>query len=153
MVFEPLVIFASAIIAFLIWRGAKVRKGRVRLADTGEADVYLIGSERIRLWAVDTFQGGQPWYPERGRERVDMRTLTMAALEQMIGDRPITCVHIADEKVSIWAWLNGQRSRMVCQCSVDGEDIGSWLLRNGYGTVNEEFLDEAPLQRSAISRR
>lgn len=132
---------------WLIWRQAKITKGPVRLADTTENDVFMIGSQRVKLWAVDTFTGGQPWYPENGLDSRNMHEETRKALQHWLEKRTVVCRHVADEPAKGWRRILVRSNRIVCRCSVDDDDVGLWLLSNGYAVINHDFIDQVPRLR------
>jgi endonuclease YncB( thermonuclease family) len=97
------------------------------LADdlTGQAsiidgDTLEIHGARIRLWGVDAPESSQLC---RGEDSLQYKCGAKAAndLDAFIARRPVNCLPITLD----------QYGRTVASCSVDGVDLGQWLVRNG----------------------
>jgi endonuclease YncB( thermonuclease family) len=99
----------------------------VALADdlTGQAsvidgDTLEIHRTRIRLWGVDAPESSQLC---RGEDSLRYQCGAKAAndLDALIARRPVNCLPISLDRYG----------RTVATCSVGGEDLGDWLVRNG----------------------
>src|ERR1700751_3967576 len=95
------------------------------LADdlTGQAsvidgDTIEIHGTRIRLWGIDAPESTQLC---RGEDSLQYRCGAKAAndLDAFIARRPVSCTPISLD----------QYGRPVATCSVDGADLGDWLVR------------------------
>jgi len=91
--------------------------GRASVID---GDTIEIHGERVRLWGIDApeggqrcSQGGQPW--RCGTDAAN-------ALDSFLADRPVTCTALDRDRYR----------RIVAICKVSGEDLGAWLVRNGW---------------------
>ncbi|MBB4263768.1 thermonuclease family protein [Bradyrhizobium sp. CIR3A] len=85
-----------------------------------DGDTLEIHGTRIRLWGIDAPESSQLC---RGEDSLQYRCGAQAAndLDAYIARRPVNCV-----------LLNLDRyGRTVATCSVDGADVGEWLVRNG----------------------
>ena len=99
--------------------------GPARIAD---ADTVYVGETRIRLSGVDApesdqiclDQGGRPWgCGVEARKR----------LEDFSRNRPWSC-RLTDVD---------RYGRHIAVCSVDGEDVSRWLVRNGWGLAFRRY--------------
>jgi endonuclease YncB( thermonuclease family) len=100
----------------------------VALSDdlTGQAsiidgDTLEIHGTRIRLWGIDAPESSQLC---RGEDSLQYRCGAKAAndLDAFILGRPVSCIPISLD----------QYRRTVASCSVDGTDLGEWLVQNGF---------------------
>lgn len=91
--------------------------GRASVID---ADTIEIHGQRVRLYGVDAPEKGQPCYDASGRH-YRCGVISARALDQYIGASPVTC----HEKTT------DRYGRTVADCTVRGEDIELWLVRNG----------------------
>jgi endonuclease YncB( thermonuclease family) len=112
----------GAALAFLI-----IGSTPAALADdlTGQAsiidgDTLEIHGARIRLWGIDAPESSQFC---RGEDSLPYRCGAKAAndLDAFIARRPVNCLPITLD----------QYRRTVASCSVEGVDLGQWLVRNG----------------------
>jgi endonuclease YncB( thermonuclease family) len=85
-----------------------------------DGDTLEIHGERIRLWAIDAPESAQLC---RGDDSLQYRCGAKAAndLDAFIAGRPVSCIPISLD----------QYRRTVATCSVDGADLGEWLVSNG----------------------
>jgi endonuclease YncB( thermonuclease family) len=99
----------------------------VALADdlTGQAsiidgDTLEIHGRRIRLWGIDAPESSQLC---RGEDSLQYQCGAKAAneLDAYNARRPVNCLPITLD----------QYRRTVASCSVEGVDLGQWLVRNG----------------------
>jgi endonuclease YncB( thermonuclease family) len=100
---------------------------RIALSDdlTGQAsvvdgDTLEIHGTRIRLWGIDAPETGQLC---RGEDSLHYQCGAKSAndLDAFIARRPVACIPISLDRYR----------RTVATCSVDGADLGEWLVRNG----------------------
>ncbi|BBC01962.1 MULTISPECIES: thermonuclease family protein [Bradyrhizobium] len=91
--------------------------GRVSVVD---GDTLEIHGTRVRLWGIDAPESTQLC---RGDDSLQYRCGTKAAnnLDAFIARRPVTCIPVSLD----------QYGRIVATCSVDGADLGEWLVRRG----------------------
>jgi endonuclease YncB( thermonuclease family) len=85
-----------------------------------DGDTLEIHGTRIRLWGVDAPESTQLC---RGDDSSQYRCGAQAAndLDAFVARRPVVCVPINLDRYG----------RTVATCSVDGADLGEWLVRNG----------------------
>lgn len=85
-----------------------------------DGDTLEIHGTRIRLWGIDAPESTQLC---RGEDSLPYRCGAQAAndLDSFIARRPVDCVPLNLD----------QYGRTVATCSVDGADLGEWLVRNG----------------------
>src|SRR6516164_8627538 len=85
-----------------------------------DGDTLEIHGTRIRLWGVDAPESTQLC---RGEDSLQYRCGAQAAndLDAFIARRPVNCVPLSLD----------QYGRTVATCSVEGKDLGEWLVRNG----------------------
>ena len=120
------------------------------LADdlTGQAsvidgDTIEIHGTRIRLWGIDAPESTQLC---RGEDSLQYRCGAKAAndLDAFIARRPVSCTPISLD----------QYGRTVATCSVDGADLGQWLVSNGLALDwPRPSMPGAACGRAATSRR
>lgn len=104
-----------------------------------DGDTLEVAGRRIRLWGVDApesrqicTQAGEPW--RCGQQAAN-------ALDAWLGARPVACMEIDKD----------QYGRSVSRCTVGGEDIGRWLVINGWAVEYTDYSDGryAAAQRQA----
>jgi endonuclease YncB( thermonuclease family) len=85
-----------------------------------DGDTIEIHGTRIRLWGVDAPESSQLC---RGEDSLQYRCGAKAAneLDAFIARRLVDCSPISLD----------QYRRTVAVCSIDGVDLGDWLVRNG----------------------
>ena|ERR1700730_7657923 len=85
-----------------------------------DGDTLEIHGTRIRLWGIDAPESSQLC---RGEDSLQYRCGAKAAndLDALIAKRPVNCIPISRD----------QYGRTVATCSVDGVDLGEWLVRSG----------------------
>jgi endonuclease YncB( thermonuclease family) len=85
-----------------------------------DGDTLEIHGTRIRLWGIDAPETSQLC---RGDDSLQYRCGAKAAndLDAFIARRPVNCLPISLDRYG----------RTVATCSVGGEDLGDWLVRNG----------------------
>jgi endonuclease YncB( thermonuclease family) len=91
--------------------------GQVSVVD---GDTLEIHGTRVRLWGIDAPESSQLC---RGEDSSQYRCGAQAAndLDTFVARRTISCVPISLD----------QYGRTVATCSVDGADLGDWLVHNG----------------------
>jgi endonuclease YncB( thermonuclease family) len=114
-------------VALLRWLVAACLYAAPALADnlTGQAsiidgDTLEVHGTRIRLWGIDAPESNQLC---RGDDSLQYRCGAKAAneLDAFIARRPVDCSRVNLD----------QYGRTVAVCSIDGVDLGEWLVRNG----------------------
>jgi endonuclease YncB( thermonuclease family) len=85
-----------------------------------DGDTLEIHGTRIRLWGIDAPESTQLC---RGEDSLQYRCGAKAAndLDAFIARRPVSCTPISLD----------QYGRTVATCSVNGTDLGQWLVSNG----------------------
>jgi endonuclease YncB( thermonuclease family) len=85
-----------------------------------DGDTLEIHGAHIRLWGIDAPESSQLC---RGEDSSQYRCGAQAAndLSAFIARRPVSCVPLSLDRYG----------RSVATCSVDGVDLGEWLVRNG----------------------
>jgi endonuclease YncB( thermonuclease family) len=85
-----------------------------------DGDTLEIHGQRIRLSGIDAPESSQLC---RGDDSLQYRCGAKAAneLDEHIASRPVSCEGIGKD----------QYGRVVAVCSIDGEDVALWLVRNG----------------------
>lgn len=85
-----------------------------------DGDTLEIHGTRIRLWGMDAPESSQLC---RGDDSLQYQCGAQAAndLDKFIAGRPMSCIPISLD----------QYGRTVASYSVDGADLGEWLVRNG----------------------
>jgi endonuclease YncB( thermonuclease family) len=86
-----------------------------------DGDTLEIHGQRIRLSGIDAPESDQLC---RGDDSLQYRCGAKSAneLDDHIASRPVSCQGVG----------NDQYGRVVAVCAIDGEDIGMWLVRNGF---------------------
>lgn len=92
--------------------------GRASVID---GDTLEIRGQRIRLWGIDAPEGRQTC--ERDGESYRCGTVAANALSYWIGERSVTCNPVGRPD---------RYRRIVARCTVQGQDIGGWLVRRGW---------------------
>jgi endonuclease YncB( thermonuclease family) len=89
-------------------------------ASVVDGDTLEIHGTRIRLWGIDAPESTQLC---RGEDSLQYRCGAKAAndFDAFIGGRPVSCTPISLD----------QYGRTVATCSVNGTDLGQWLVSNG----------------------
>lgn len=95
-----------------------VVQGRASVID---GDTLEVQGERIRLYGIDAPEAGQSCLDARGRSyRCGQRAAF--ALSDKVGARPVLCQSTGRDRYG----------RMVARCSLAGEDLQAWMVRNGH---------------------
>lgn len=102
--------------------------GRASVID---GDTIEIHGQRIRLHGVDTPERGQPCYDASGQPyRCGQKAAV--ALDEFIGASPVHCRESDMDRYG----------RTVADCSVRGQDIELWLVRNGYAMAYRRYSSD-----------
>lgn len=112
--------------------------GRASVVD---GDTLEIQGERIRLWGVDAPESRQVCKRPSGEYRCGQTAANQ--LDQWIAGRTVTCVEDSRDRYR----------RMVARCEAGGEDIGGWLVRQGYAVRYPEYAGSAYLGQEFAARR
>jgi endonuclease YncB( thermonuclease family) len=104
----------------LLTCGSAYAANLVGQASIIDGDTLEIHGARIRLWGVDAPESSQLC---RGEDSLQYRCGAQAAndLDAFIAKRPVNCTPVTLDRYG----------RTVATCSVDGADLGEWLVRNG----------------------
>ncbi|WP_084305860.1 thermonuclease family protein [Bradyrhizobium sp. ARR65] len=100
--------------------GAALATDLIGEASIIDGDTIEVHGTRIRLWGIDAPETTQLC---RGEDSELYRCGAKAAndLDALIGRRPVICVPMSLD----------QYGRTVAICSIDGVELGEWLVRNG----------------------
>lgn len=110
-------------------RAGEVLAGPARVVD---GDTLVVNGEKIRLFAVDAPEKAQPCKGADGKEYA-CGARSLEALQRRVGGGAVRC----DVKTK------DQYGRSVASCEMLGggrsEDMGDWLVSNGYAVVSRLF--------------
>lgn len=104
---------------------ALMQTGPARVID---GDTLDIARDRVRLYGIDAPEAGQSC---GDAPRWPCGTEAAAALTNWIAGRPVTCVEIERDRYQ----------RAVSTCTVDGEDLGDWMVRSGWAVEYRQYSD------------
>lgn len=114
-------------------------QGRASVVD---GDTLEIHGTRIRLHGVDAPESGQSCQDASGSWPCGRRAAN--ALSDWIGSRTVACDRRDTDRYG----------RMVAVCRVGGEDLGRWLVSNGWAVAYVRYsASYVPAELSARSRR
>nr|CCD32219.1 Nuclease (SNase domain protein) [Methylocystis sp. SC2] len=99
--------------------------GRASVVD---GDTIEIHGQRIRLHGIDAPEKGQPCFDNTGKPYRCGQQAAMT-LDDFIGASPVQC---RERDVDRYG-------RVVADCSVRGEDIELWLVRNGHAMAYRKY--------------
>ena len=100
--------------------------GRASIID---GDTIEIAGEPIRIWGVDAPENGQTCGSGSDQWRCGQRSAL--ALSDWIGQRPVACVEQERDRYD----------RSVANCSVGSQDVGEWLVRQGWAIEYTQYSD------------
>ena len=108
-----------------------------------DGDTIEIRSQRIRISGVDAPETGQVCYSSSGRQwRCGQRAALMLA--DHLGAAPVSCRTGGQDRYGRW----------LARCTAHGQDLGEWLVRNGWAVP---YFDHnhayAEAQRAARASR
>lgn len=108
------------VLMLLLLSSAALADGVAGQASVVDGDTLEIHGTRIRLWGIDSPESNQLC---RGEDSSQYRCGAQAAndLSAYIARRTVNCVPLSLD----------QYGRTIAACSVDGVDLGEWLVRNG----------------------
>jgi endonuclease YncB( thermonuclease family) len=113
--------FARLLIgAACLWASTAFADNLTGQASVIDGDALEIHGTRIRLWGVDAPESSQLC---RADDSIQYRCGAKAAneLDAFIAKRPVSCTPISVDRYG----------NTTASCSVDGVDLGDWLVRNG----------------------
>lgn len=98
------------------------------VASVIDGDTLEIHGQRIRLYAIDSPEGSQTCQRPNG---TTWRCGAAAAnaMSEMIGRRTVTCQQRSKDRYH----------RMVAICRVGGQDIGEWMVENGWALAYKQY--------------
>jgi endonuclease YncB( thermonuclease family) len=110
----------SAIMGFMLMMSPAMADQLTGQVSVVDGDTLEIHGTRVRLWGIDAPESSQLC---RGEDSSQYRCGAQAAndLDTFVARRTISCVPISLD----------QYGRTVATCSVDGADLGDWLVHNG----------------------
>lgn len=98
-------------------------------ADVLDGDTIEVRGRRIRLHGIDAPENdqvcdrnGRPW--RCGQEAT-------AALRRHLGGRTVACTELDVDR----------HGRSVARCTLDGQDVSAWLVRNGWAVAYRRYSD------------
>lgn len=105
-----------------------------------DGDTLNLGGQRIRLYGVDAPESDQSC--ERGGVVWRCGADATAALRSFLAGRQVTCTALSRDVYG----------RTIAQCAADGQDVGTWLVREGLAVAYREYsttyvADEALARR------
>ncbi|HJQ57606.1 MAG TPA: thermonuclease family protein [Vineibacter sp.] len=95
-----------------------------------DEDSIALQGKRVRLWGIDApgldqtcKRAGKPWACGREASR---------ALANLVSGKTVRCRVIADDKL---------RRLIVGDCTLGGESLSRWMVRNGWAVMNSRQTD------------
>jgi endonuclease YncB( thermonuclease family) len=86
-----------------------------------DGDTIEVHGSRIRIWGIDAPESAQLCRNQEG-EHYRCGARAANGLDAFIAGRPVSCVEVDRDRYG----------RSVATCSVNKDDLGEWLARNGY---------------------
>lgn len=114
----------------------------IGIASVIDGDTIEIHGERIRLEGIDAPEGRQRCL----RAGVEWRCGQAAALalDEWIASRTVQCRATGKDRYG----------RLLARCSVSGEDMQAWLVRNGFALAYRRYsLDYVAIEDQARAAR
>ena len=102
--------------------------GRASVID---GDTLEIHGKRIRLHGIDAPESGQSCRTRDGK-RWRCGQKAALALSDKIGPRTVSCTRKSTDRYK----------RIVAKCTVSGEDLGEWLVTNGWAVAYYQYSYE-----------
>lgn len=108
-----------------------------------DGDTLGMGGERIRLYGIDAPESGQTC--ERSGDRWQCGQAATAALASWLDGKVTECVELERDRYD----------RAVSTCSANGQDVGEWMVRQGWAVEYRQYSDGryALSERDAATRR
>jgi len=113
--------------------------GRASVID---GDTLEIHDQRIRLWGVDAPEGRQSCDGADGAVYACGR-LSANRLDQHLQDKTVACFEEDTDRYG----------RMVARCEIEGEDVGAWLVRQGYAVRYARYAGGAYVREEAAAKK
>jgi endonuclease YncB( thermonuclease family) len=125
----------AALILALVSQAAPVR--------VVDGDTLGLGGERVRLYGIDAPERGQTC--ERSGSPWQCGVAATAALAAWLDGKATTCIELDRDRYD----------RAVSTCSADGQDVGQWMVRQGWAVEYRQYSDGryARDEREAAARR
>ena len=105
-----------------------------------DADTIEIGKIRIRIWGIDAIEtdqkcliNGQTW---------DCAEESKSKLTEYLSGKSVSCAPQDTDRFS----------RVVAKCSIDGADLGEWLVSSGYAVDYPQYSSGAYADQQAQAR-
>jgi endonuclease YncB( thermonuclease family) len=98
--------------------------GRASVID---GDTIEIHGMRIRLHGIDAPESGQ--FCTRAGSRYRCGQAAALALADFIGQQTVNCMQSGTDRYE----------RAIATCTVSGQDVGAWLVRNGHALAYRRF--------------
>lgn len=112
--------------------------GRASVID---GDTIEIRGQRIRLHGIDAPESYQ--FCERDQQKYRCGQESALALADFLGERTVACSQQDRDRYG----------RIIAVCSVAGENIGRWMVRNGhaiaYRRYSRDYVDDEQAAREA----
>lgn len=106
-----------------------------------DGDTLELNGDRVRIWGVDAPENAQ--LCERGDQTYRCGLIAAEALSELIGRRPVVCAEVERD----------QYDRSVARCSVEGDDIGGWLVSYGHALDYRQHSGGAYAEDEARARQ
>ncbi|WP_198398669.1 thermonuclease family protein [Brevundimonas diminuta] len=107
-----------------------------------DGDTLEIHGQRVRLWGVDAPEGRQTCgAPDGGTWRCGAAAAN--ALDARLRDQAVRCFERDRDRYG----------RMVADCRAGDEDIGAWLVREGWALRYADYAGTAYLVEEIAARR
>jgi endonuclease YncB( thermonuclease family) len=138
----PLRLAPFVLTAVLSLASASLAAERVTYAGRAsviDGDTVEIHGKRIRLYGIDAVESGQHCQKHGIHWRCGRDSAF--ALADKIGQRPITCS--GDEF--------DRYKRLIARCSLDSEDLGGWMVENGWAVAFRRY-SEVYVEQEARAR-
>lgn len=113
--------------------------GRASVIDGDTLDIH---DQRIRLWGVDAPEARQSCDGADGAAYACGR-LSANRLDQHLQDKTVSCFEEDTDRYG----------RTVARCEVDGDDLGAWLVRQGYAVRYERYAGSAYVLEEGAARQ
>jgi endonuclease YncB( thermonuclease family) len=114
-----------------------LQAGPARVVD---GDTLDLAGERVRLYGIDAPESGQTC--ERAGQVWACGTAAAEALGAWLHGRQVTCVELERDRFG----------RSVATCQADGEDVGGWMVRQGWAVEFTRYSDGRYAEAEASAR-